>query len=88
MDKNPETHLYTCDGSTGHVDKIVLVRLTDKETRKKYFFGNLDTCHNVNYTGFECSYCGAWLIDDYVLNGKVNFCPNCGKYVNDPEYSC
>ena len=88
MDKHPETHLYTCDGSAGDVDKIVLVRLTDRETGKRYFFGNIGTCHNVNYTGFECSYCGAWLTDDYVLNGKVNFCPNCGRYVNDPEYNC
>jgi len=83
MDKNPETYLYTFNGSAGDVDKVVLVRLTDKETKKKYFFGSLDTCHNVNYRGFECSYCGAWLTDDYTINGKVNFCPNCGRYVYD-----
>lgn len=48
-------------------------------------FTDTNTCYNVNYTGFECSYCGAWLTDDYVVNGDVNFCPNCGRPRDDLE---
>lgn len=88
MDKQPKTSVYTHNRTVGDVDKVVLVKLTDRNTSKSYFFGSIDTCHNVNYTGFECSYCGVWLTDVYVLNEEVNFCPNCGRYVNDPEYNC
>ena len=85
MDKNPETSVYTHNGLAGDVDKVALVKLTDRKTRKSYFFGSIDTCHNVNYTGFECSCCGAWLTDNYMLNGDVNFCPNCGRPRDDLE---
>lgn len=85
MDNDPRVVFHTVDDTVGDVNKIFMISVTDTNTDETKAFISTNMCHNVNYSGFECSCCGAWLTDDNVINGYVNFCPNCGKPRDDLE---
>ena len=52
MDNDPRVVFHTVDSSVGDVNRIVMVSVTDTNTDETRKFSSIDTCYNVNYSGF------------------------------------
>ena len=82
MDREPSVVFYTVDDNFYDVNGIVMVCVTDTVTQEKRYFKPVeDECHNVDYMGFKCSKCGAYISECCFSEDDedVNFCPNCGR---------